>query len=288
MKSDIEARSPGEVIANKYTLLGEIGRGSMGVVYRAKPIVGGVDIALKLMNPAYATDLNAQKRFLREARVAASLTHPAAANVVDFGNIDGTLFIAMTLLDGVPLRVWLDQQQDRLCSIKCLTSIGQQVADVLAAAHRLELIHRDIKPANIFLLNGNGMEPDIRVLDFGLAFLAEHDGSLGRLTQDGVLGGTPAYMSPEQAQADVLTAASDVYSLGCVLYELACGEVPFSGSVPETLARHVYMVAKPLSRRISRSVPQKLSDLIEEMLVKVVTERPTAQMVVDRLRNILV
>ena len=290
MKSDIEARCPGEVIANKYTLLGEIGRGSMGVVYRAKPVGGsGVDIALKLMNPAYATDPNAKKRFLREARVASSLTHPAAANVVDFGNVDGTLFIAMTLLDGLPLRVCLDQQKGRLCPIECLTLIGQQVADVLAAAHQLELIHRDIKPANIFLLNGNTMEPDIRVLDFGLAFLAEHDGSLGRLTQEGVLGGTPAYMSPEQAQADVLTAASDVYSLGCVLYELACGEVPFSGSVPETLARHVYMMAKPLAHRhLARSVPQKLSDLIDDMLVKVVAERPTAQMVVERLRDILI
>ena len=294
-------RLPGSAVGN-YTIVAEMGRGSTGVVYRAQPIDGGDEVALKVMNQVYAGHPSAELRFLREARVAATLTHPSAANVVDFGSEDDVLFLAMTLLEGQSLRSWLrksdDTSDDRpdepetssvLCPVADLIAIGSQVADVLAAAHQVDLIHRDIKPENVFILDvpREDGSPDVRVLDFGLAFISEHDGSLGRLTQEGILGGTPAYMSPEQAQAEPLTAASDVYSLGCVLYELVCGDVPFVGSVPETLARHVYMAAKPLAKRdIARPVPEQVMILVESMLAKHSAKRPSPKGVAMRLRNI--
>ena len=143
--------------------------------------------------------------------------------------------------DGGRLRSLVDKDMS-LLPIDRVIDIGAQIAEVLAAAHETSLVHRDIKPENIFIEGGSS----VKVVDFGLAFISAHDGSLGRLTQDGVLGGTPAYMSPEQAQSEAISASSDIYSRGCLLYEMCCGEVPFVGSVPETLARHMYMPAKPL------------------------------------------
>ncbi len=282
----LEALVRGSVVGG-YTLGEEIGRGASGVVFSAQA-AGDENalVALKIMNASFATSREASARFLREARVSAALNHPGAVNVSDYGNDDGVHFLAMDILEGEPLRQRLAESE---LSIEESVAIGVQVAEVLEAAHAVELVHRDIKPENIFVLSSPvGDDPiSVRVVDFGLAFLVEHDGSLGRLTQEGILGGTPAYMSPEQAQGESLTAATDVYSLGCVLYELACGETPFVGSVPETLARHIYVTATPLdSRELKRPVPDALATLIFEMLSKPESARPKPAEISARLRDL--
>ncbi len=253
-------RAPDEVAAglarHGFALEEEIGRGGMSVVYRARDRKHEREVAVKVLRPEVAAGLGSE-RFLREIRVAAGLRHPNIVPLYDSGDAGGMLFYVMPLVEGESLRARLDRV-GRL-PVEEAVRIGREVAEALEYAHERGIVHRDIKPENVLLEAGHAV-----VADFGMALAvtraaqeraAGESGSGERLTEIGVLVGTPAYMSPEQASGEVaLDGRSDIYSLGCVLYEMLAGDPPFTG--PTTRA--------VLARRF-RGPPAPLSELRPEV-----------------------
>jgi serine/threonine protein kinase len=276
----------GVILADKYQLGEPIGRGAMGTVYRAVQLALGREVAVKVLHGELIGQPGAHARFVREAKVAAQLRHPASVQVIDFGEHDGAPYLVMELLAGRSLRAALD---DGVPAQPMALTIGRDVAAALAAAHDIGLVHGDIKPENI-LLTGDGADgrERARVVDFGLAFIDARSPDLGRMTDAGTLGGTPAYMSPEQIRGSTVGPACDVYALGCTLYELLCGEPPFLGHVGELLTRHTYTAPTPLGERTPPVlVPAGLDDLVMRMLSKSPPLRPPAREVADTLGRIL-
>jgi serine/threonine-protein kinase len=278
----------GDVVAGKYRLDVVLGEGAMGVVWRATQLDLDREVAVKVLHASQATRGDARARFVREAKVAAALDHPGAVHVLDFGEhhqADGELYLVMDLLVGDSLR---DRLDDGPLPIETALDLATQVARVLEAAHRLHLVHRDIKPGNIFLEDSDPSTPDAVpraiVVDFGLAFIADVDSSVGRLTDAGILGGTPAYMSPEQARGKAVGPASDIYSLGCTLYEMCAGRPPFVGAVADIIARHAHAPTIPLrDLELASPPPAAVDALVTAMLSKSPLLRPTATQVVEQL-----
>jgi len=263
----------GDVIAGRYRITGQVGQGGVGVVYRAEQINLRRTVALKVLLPQYAAETQHRRRFEREARVAATLRHPSAVQIYDVGLDGAAPFIAMEFLRGCELRELMPEGEPR--PLTEVLTVARTMADVLAAAHGIPLIHRDIKPENIFALGGVIDEGSLRVVDFGLAFIAGVD-ELGRMTQGGQVVGTPAYLSPEQASGLPLGPASDVYSLGCVLYELATGWPPFVGSWMNVMTQHLHVSPTPPRERAPDArIPGDLDALILSMMAKLAIDRPT-------------
>lgn len=209
----------------RFEIRAELGRGGMGIVYVAVDATLGREVALKVL-PA-SGDVERRRRFMREARSAAAVTHPGIATVYDVGEQDGAVFIAMELVRGKTLRAWLDE--NRVIPIVEAQRIGRSIARTLAKAHELGVVHRDLKPENAMLTH----DGDVKLLDFGLAKLVgpqlSEDG-LTTETLDGRIMGTPCYMSPEQARGLAIDTRSDVFSFGVMFYELLTGRRPFSGA----------------------------------------------------------
>jgi serine/threonine protein kinase len=201
-----------------YKIVEKLGEGGMGVVYKAEDAKLERTVALKFLAEHLLNDAEAKQRFLLEAKAAAALDHPNICTIYEIAEVDGKTFISMAFLSGETL-------EDRIAkgplSIKDALDIARQVADGLQAAHAKNVFHRDIKPANILV------SPDGRptIMDFGLARLTE----ASRLTKVDTAMGTVAYMSPEQAQGMEVDSRSDLWSLGCVLYEMVSGQRPFQG-----------------------------------------------------------
>lgn len=264
---------PGDLLAGKYRIVAPLGEGAMGVVWRAQQLELGRDVAVKILHANLAARSDARARFAREAKVAATLNHEHAVRVLDFGEAPAGLFLVMELVPGRTLRMLLDggvpPRREAL-------QIALAIAQVLEAAHRINLVHRDIKPENTFV-DRTDDGPAVRVVDFGLAFIADATSSIGRMTEEGILGGTPAYMSPEQARGKAVGPASDIYSLGCTLYELIAGRPPFLGAVAELLTRHAY--APPITLHeleLEPPIEPALDQLVGAMLGKSPPLRPTA------------
>ena len=283
LQADATNASPGPVdpllghtLDGKYLLEEKLGIGGMGTVYRARHLLIDRPVAVKVLNQRFVEDEAAKARFRREAKAAGRLRHTNAVGVTDFGQTtDGYVYIVMELLEGKTLRDLL--ARDGPLDLAHAVSIMLQVSSAVAAAHDAGIIHRDLKPANIFIVHRSDIPSVVKVLDFGIAKLAADsldDDDHQTLTQVGAMIGTPRYMSPEQCNGSALTPASDVYSLGVILYELLTGAVPFSGLTPLAIAmRHSTETPRRPSEFIS-SIPQALEVVVLHALEKRPQDRP--------------
>ncbi len=271
----------------RYLLGKKLGSGGFGVVFRAHDTSLDREVALKFLHPEHTATPQILNRFLQEARSAAKIAHPGIVTVYECGQIagtggaaDGSAYIAMELLQGESLT-------DRLARCGRLDppaamEITRQVASALEAAHRAGIVHRDLKPDNIFLVPDSavGTGERIKVLDFGIAKLSR--ASSGVETQSMTVFGTPRYMSPEQCRsAAAVDARSDIYTLGCILFELVCGRAVFQGAAGELIAQHV-LIDPPSAASIDDSLPPTLVQLIGELLEKEPDARPQTMAAVIR------
>jgi len=270
----------------RYEVGDRLGKGSFGVVHLARDVELGRDIAIKVLKPEYLGKPSVVQRFLKEARAAATIGHPGIVTVFECGQIantgtraDGNAYIAMELLRGESLTDRIGRE-GRL-PVETVIAIGRQLASALAAAHGAGIIHRDLKPDNVFLIPDSAVHGGERVklLDFGMAKLTELDGA--PQTHSKMILGTPRYMSPEQARSSAkIDHRTDIYALGCILYELACGRPPFAGDAGEVIVQHQ---SAPLARPSSIvDVPTPLDALIVSMLAKQPDERPQSMADVER------
>jgi len=272
-------------VAGRFVVTDLLGRGSMAKVYRAHQTQVERDVALKLFSRENLIEKNlsqgdreaainmAKERFVQEAKVLARLQHPNCVTLYDFGaSADNEfLFIAMELVQGVSLRT----AANRRLKFPAILEIAQQVLLALREAHGVGIIHRDLKPENVILsLRPGSDEQVVKVVDFGIARMlgATTDGH----TMVGTLFGTPAYMSPEQCRGESQTVGphSDIYSLGCVLYELLCGKLPYEASTPQEMLRcHIEHLPPPVIVRAGIRAPLEFVDFVSKCLQK----QPTAR-----------
>ncbi|MDX6288360.1 MAG: eukaryotic-like serine/threonine-protein kinase [Blastocatellia bacterium] len=266
----------GRVFEGKYRLDERLGGGGMGTVYRATHMLIERPVAVKVLSQRFVGDETAQQRFRREARASGRMQHPNAVMVNDFGATeDGWLYIVMELLEGQTLRDLL-MREAPLDPARAVSFMLQTCAAV-GAAHDAGLIHRDLKPANIFIEQRPHLAAVVKVLDFGVAkfVVEEHDDDYNTLTQVGAIIGTPRYMSPEQCSgAAPLTPASDVYSLGIILYEMLTGAVPFSADTPLALALKQVSEPPVRPRKVVPTIPAELEGVVMHALAKDPRFRP--------------
>ena len=251
----------------KFRVEALVGQGGMGRVYRAKHLTLDRPVVLKMLHQDFSTDPQVVQRFQREARAASRLNHPNSIAVLDFGEAeDGTLFMAMEYLAGRDLaRIIGDEFPLGEARI---VRIGAQILSALAEAHAQGIIHRDLKPENVMVEPRRG-EPDfVKVLDFGIAKITSPGANEPKLTQAGLVCGTPEYMSPEQARGAELDARTDLYSMGVILYQMATGQLPFESDTPVGfLTKHLTEAPVPPRERWS-DVSAALDALITRAMEK--------------------
>jgi serine/threonine-protein kinase len=260
----------GATIDGRYVVESLLGEGGMGFVYAARHAIIDKRVAIKVLRREAASDEAAAQRFLVEAKAASKIDHQNIVDITDFGVLpDGHAYFVMEFLDGPTLGKLLAQHGT--AGLPPLRAVGiiMQIARGLSAAHQKGIIHRDLKPENIFVLKGDGAIDVIKIVDFGIARDAN---TKKRLTVAGMVLGTPEYMSPEQATGQETDHRVDMYALGCILYEMLTGDVPFRGETPlKTLTDHVHgQVVPPSQRRADLSI----SPALEAMVMRALKKRP--------------
>ncbi len=251
-------------IADRYRVERELGAGGMATVFLAQDIKHDREVAIKVLHPELGASIGSE-RFDREIRLAAKLQHPHILGLYDSGEANGLLYYVMPFVKGESLRDRLDRESQ--LPIEDAVHITLEVADALGYAHEHGVVHRDIKPENILLAGGHCL-----VADFGIARAATEAGE--KLTQTGMAVGTPLYMSPEQSMGDAVGPTADIYSLGCVLYEMLAGTPPFTGpNARAIMARHA-MTPVPGLQEVRASVPDEVEEAVMAALAKVPADRP--------------
>src|SRR5688572_11530041 len=241
----------------KYRIVGKIGQGAMGEVYKAHDAVLNRMVAIKTINADLGADETLRKRFQREAQSAARLNHPNIITVYDYGEERNKIYMAMELLEGTDLKQTIARR--RPLSLDDKLEIMDQMCDGLAFAHAGDIVHRDLKPANIHLL-ANGQ---VKIMDFGLARLGGSE-----MTRTGMVMGTPHYMSPEQVRGERADSRSDIFSLGCVFYELLTYRKPFDADSMHAVLFKVMQEEPPPVTALVPDLPHVLQDLLDRTLAK--------------------
>ena len=277
----LNALQSGVMLGGRYRLEREIGRGGMAIVWLAHDLKLNRDVAIKVLLGELAFAMGPE-RFKREIEVVSRLSHPHILPIDDYGEYEGQLYYVMPFIAGETIHKRLERE--RQLPVADAVRIAYEVALALEHAHRNGIVHRDIKPENVLLQNGEAL-----VADFGIA-RAITEGGGAKLTSTGVTLGTPTYMSPEQAMADPsIDGRSDVYSLGCVLYEMLAGQPPFSGPTAQAIiARHQLDEAPSLSI-VRGTIPEEVEDIVMQALAKLPADRfATAGEMAEELRKIMV
>ncbi|WP_437622812.1 serine/threonine-protein kinase [Sorangium sp. So ce1151] len=260
-----------DLLGGQFQILQKIGSGGMGSVYKAAQPAMNRMVAVKILHPKLANRKDLVSRFRREARAMSHLTHPNTVKVLLYGELeDGSLYIVMEYLEGKNLNQVV--RKEGPLPVERAIPILIQVCGALQEAHIQGIVHRDLKPENIFLSTNGGLKDYPKVLDFGLAKVTERELRPGSvmLTQEGMVFGTPEFMSPEQAQGKVLDARSDIYSLATILYEVLTGKLPFEARTPmEYIQHHVTKSPIPLDERVpGKHFPQGLAVVLAKALEK--------------------
>jgi serine/threonine-protein kinase len=262
-----------DILNGKFQILQKIGSGGMGAVYKALQPEMNRMVGVKILHPKLANRKDLVSRFRREARAMSQLTHPNTVKVFDYGEFDdGSLYIIMEFLEGKNLNQTV--RSEGPFPMERALPILIQVCGALHEAHKAGIIHRDLKPENIFLVQSGGLKDFPKVLDFGLAKVSERQMRPGSviLTQEGMVFGTPEFMSPEQAQGRALTPGSDVYSLAVILYEVLTGKLPFDAkNAMDYIQLHV--TGRPML--LNQRVPGKtFPPLLEQVIHRALGKRP--------------
>ena len=261
----LQRLQPQAVLGERYRLEREIGRGGMATVYLARDLKLERDVAVKVLLGELAFAMGPE-RFRREIAVVSRLSHPHILPIEDYGELDGQLYYVMPFVAGETLHARL--QRERQLPVDIAVRLACEVASALDYAHKNGIVHRDIKPENILFQNGEAL-----VADFGIA-RAITEGAGAKLTSTGVTLGTPTYMSPEQAMADpVLDGRSDVYSLGCVLYEMLAGTPPFSGPTAQAIIARHQLDEAPSLAIVRGTIPEEVEDIVMQALAKLPADR---------------
>ncbi|HEX8724235.1 MAG TPA: serine/threonine-protein kinase, partial [Gemmatimonadaceae bacterium] len=240
-------------LGDRYQIERELGRGGMATVFLARDIKHDREVAIKVLHPDLSASVGAE-RFEREIRLAAKLQHPNILGLYDSGEADGLLYYVMPFVKGESLRDRLEREH--MLPVDDAVAITLQVAEALGYAHEQGIVHRDIKPENVLLSGGHAL-----VADFGIA-RAVSTGPDRKLTATGMSMGTPYYMAPEQASGETVGPTADLYSLGCMLYEMLAGEPPFTGqNSMQIMARHA-MEQVPSVRIVRNAVPEEIEETI--------------------------
>lgn len=264
-----EEQSPAACFDRRYRILSCLGKGGMSVIYKAKDLMLDRIVAVKVLASERVLDPNSMARLQREARSAANLRHPNIVNVYDFEvSQDGHPYLVMEYIDGRTLQDVISRE-GRLSERRTL-DIFIEACQAFEHAHENGIIHRDIKPSNIMLFRHESKER-VRIVDFGIAKSVSPESICGAdITQSGEVFGSPIYMSPEQCNSEELDRRSDIYSLGCVLYECICGVPPFFARTSvETMMKHVKEAPQPMSERVTG-----VSPCLEEVVARAMQKDP--------------
>jgi serine/threonine-protein kinase len=264
----------GETVDGRYKIEAQLGEGGMGVVYAARHVIIDKRVAIKVLKREAQQEETASQRFIQEARSASKIGHANIVDINDFGVLpDGSAYFVMEFLEGQTLGQAI--REGPLAASR-VVAIAAQMARGLNAAHAKGIIHRDLKPENVFLLERDGHGDVVKIVDFGIAKVQSGLGQPNsRLTQVGMVLGTPEYMSPEQATGKESDHRVDEYALGCMIYEMLTGDVPFKGeSAAGTLTKHVFeAVVPPRERRPDLTIPPGIEAVCLRAMAKQADQR---------------